>query len=554
MKLQQIFYRYDDIPIEQLARDTNLGYTVELAIRTNDAEICKRALMLDSADTYDLIYQLAIVPDEQLTEFLGQNGDRLALALTLGRTLPVEFNVPIYNWLIDRALNRSTSFLHNVLLSLDYLRRHIINERSSWYYSLVDFGYSKRDIMYLNYEFLHNYVDENMTLKLSQMVISAYFSATKQLDLVQEIVVISILEPYFDRNSVFNSCAFAVNEENWLFALRLARDGYLSIESEVCRISILNGFYSERAENLLDTERMSMLDYDVLKYQTKGEVLKALRDCSCDDYLSSLDRSMNDKTLGHLLELGILDIANVGEKQLLRYIGNVDTKKKFDAFMHLNSVNSQWLKKLGFSNFTTQPVNLYRSFLEEYDNRQFAVRVMQLVYEWLGKDFIFFISRFMGCPDNSRYFSKEELLLLLKKVIELFPEYFSMHYQHYVESVILDDTDYCKLQSQRFQELEMLKVTEKSKQLDEYFKQVSRQLSEIATFEELFEYVNVHLDDCFPYEKTLIPLVLKQFVLLRDRLLTVDVFALRVLIILFQYHSISFSQFQYFLCDREVSK
>ena len=66
-----------------------------------------------------------------------------------------------------------------------------------------------------------------------------------------------------------------------------------------------------------------------------------------------------------MLELGILDIANVGEKQLLRYIGNVDTKKKFDAFMHLNSVNSQWLKKLGYSNFTTQPVNLYRSFIEE---------------------------------------------------------------------------------------------------------------------------------------------------------------------------------------------
>lgn len=110
MQLNQIFCRYEDISMEQLSKSASLGHTVELAIRTNDASVKQKARNMDSANTYDLIYQLALIPDEEMSDFLRENGDRLALALTLGRTLPTEFNVPIFDWLIDRALSCSVSF------------------------------------------------------------------------------------------------------------------------------------------------------------------------------------------------------------------------------------------------------------------------------------------------------------------------------------------------------------------------------------------------------------------------------------------------------------
>lgn len=245
---------------------------------------------MDSANTYDLIYQLALIPDEEMSDFLRENGDRLALALTLGRTLPTEFNVPIFDWLIDRALSCSVSFLHNVLLSLNYLRRHIITEQSKWFISLLDYGYNKADIMYLNYGFLHNYVDANYVLRLSKNVVSAYFESSTDFDDVQKIMLVSILESYCEHHEYFDDCSFSVNKNNWLFALNLSRDGYLSIESGICRIGILREFYSERRVYLTEQEIFQMIDHDILIYNSKDDVQQAIFAKGYDNYFNSFDR------------------------------------------------------------------------------------------------------------------------------------------------------------------------------------------------------------------------------------------------------------------------
>lgn len=548
MQLNQIFCRYEDISMEQLSKSASLGHTVELAIRTNDASVKQKARNMDSANTYDLIYQLALIPDEEMSDFLRENGDRLALALTLGRTLPTEFNVPIFDWLIDRALSCSVSFLHNVLLSLNYLRRHIITEQSKWFISLLDYGYNKADIMYLNYGFLHNYVDANYVLRLSKNVVSAYFESSTDFDDVQKIMLVSILESYCEHHEYFDDCSFSVNKNNWLFALNLSRDGYLSIESGICRIGILREFYSERRVYLTEQEIFQMIDHDILIYNSKDDVQQAIFAKGYDNYFNSFDRVINIKSLSQLLEIGILKVTDVSNMQLLEYIGSVDTRKKYELFMQIGYANAKTVAKLGYNEITNNSeINLYRSFLTNQENRQFAIKVIKHAYKWLGSEFIYFISKFLEVPDNALIFSKEELLQLLRKLTELFPENFSMYYQNRLENVILGDSAYVELQDRRFKELEFKKIEAASIQLNNYYVQTKKRVEEILSFDDLLSFATVHLSDHFAYEKTLIPIVLNRFVSLVTNGLCIDESGLKLLILLYQYRSISLSQFKHFL-------
>lgn len=548
MQLNQIFCRYEDISMEQLSKSASLGHTVELAIRTNDASVKQKARNMDSANTYDLIYQLALIPDEEMSDFLRENGDRLALALTLGRTLPTEFNVPIFDWLIDRALSCSVSFLHNVLLSLNYLRRHIITEQSKWFISLLDYGYNKADIMYLNYGFLHNYVDANYVLRLSKNVVSAYFESSTDFDDVQKIMLVSILESYCEHHEYFDDCSFSVNKNNWLFALNLSRDGYLSIESGICRIGILREFYSERRVYLTEQEIFQMIDHDILIYNSKDDVQQAIFAKGYDNYFNSFDRVINIKSLSQLLEIGILKVTDVSNMQLLEYIGSVDTRKKYELFMQIGYANAKTVAKLGYNEITNNSeINLYRSFLTNQENRQFAIKVIKHAYKWLGSEFIYFISKFLEVPDNALIFSKEELLQLLRKLTELFPENFSMYYQNRLENVILGDSAYVELQDRRFKELEFKKIEAASIQLNNYYVQTKKRVEEILSFDDLLSFAIVHLSDHFAYEKTLIPIVLNRFVSLVTNGLCIDESGLKLLILLYQYRSISLSQFKHFL-------
>lgn len=548
MQLNQIFCRYEDISMEQLSKSASLGHTVELAIRTNDASVKQKARNMDSANTYDLIYQLALIPDEEMSDFLRENGDRLALALTLGRTLPTEFNVPIFDWLIDRALSCSVSFLHNVLLSLNYLRRHIITEQSKWFISLLDYGYNKADIMYLNYGFLHNYVDANYVLRLSKNVVSAYFESSTDFDDVQKIMLVSILESYCEYHEYFDDCSFSVNKNNWLFAINLSRDGYLSIESGICRIGILREFYSERRVYLTEQEIFQMIDHDILIYNSKDDVQQAILAKGYDNYFNSFNRVINIKSLSQLLEIGILKVTDVSNMQLLEYIGSVDTRKKYELFMQIGYANAKTVAKLGYNEITNNSeINLYRSFLTNQENRQFAIKVIKHAYKWLGSEFIYFISKFLEAPDNALIFSKEELLQLLRKLTELFPENFSMYYQNRLENVILGDSAYVELQDRRFKELEFKKIEAASIQLNNYYVQTKKRVEEILSFDDLLSFATVHLSDHFAYEKTLIPIVLNRFVSLVTNGLCIDESGLKLLILLYQYRSISLSQFKHFL-------
>lgn len=548
MQLNQIFCRYEDISMEQLSKSASLGHTVELAIRTNDASVKQKARNMDSANTYDLIYQLALIPDEEMSDFLRENGDRLALALTLGRTLPTEFNVPIFDWLIDRALSCSVSFLHNVLLSLNYLRRHIITEQSKWFMSLLDYGYNKADIMYLNYGFLHNYVDANYVLRLSKNVVSAYFESSTDFDDVQKIMLVSILESYCEHREYFDDCSFSVNKNNWLFAINLSRDGYLSIESGICRIGILREFYSERRVYLTEQEIFQMIDHDILIYNSKDDAQQAIFAKGYDNYFNSFDRVINIKSLSQLLEVGILKITDVSNIQLLEYIGSVDTRKKYELFMQIGYANAKTVAKLGYNEITNNSeINLYRSFLTNQENRQFAIKVIKQAYKWLGSEFIYFISKFLEAPDNALIFSKEELLQLLRKLTELFPDNFSMYYQNRLENVILGDSAYVELQDRRFKELEFKKIEAASIQLNNYYVQTKKRVEEILSFDDLLAFATVHLSDHFAYEKTLIPIVLNRFVSLVTNGLCIDESGLKLLILLYQYRSISLSQFKHFL-------
>lgn len=548
MQLNQIFCRYEDISMEQLSKSASLGHTVELAIRTNDASVKQKARNMDSANTYDLIYQLALIPDEEMSDFLKENGDRLALALTLGRTLPTEFNVPIFDWLIDRALSCSVSFLHNVLLSLNYLRRHIITEQSKWFISLLDYGYNKADIMYLNYGFLHNYVDANYVLRLSKNVVSAYFESSTDFDDVQKIMLVSILESYCEHHEYFDDCSFSVNKNNWLFAINLSRDGYLSIESGICRIGILREFYSERRVYLTEQEIFQMIDHDILIYNSKDDVQQAILAKGYDNYFNSFNRVINIKSLSQLLEIGILKVTDVSNMQLLEYIGSVDTRKKYELFMQIGYANAKTVAKLGYNEITNNSeINLYRSFLTNQENRQFAIKVIKHAYKWLGSEFIYFISKFLEAPDNALIFSKEELLQLLRKLTELFPENFSMYYQNRLENVILGDSAYVELQDRRFKELEFKKIEAASIQLNNYYVQTKKRVEEILSFDDLLSFATVHLSDHFAYEKTLIPIVLNRFVSLVTNGLCIDESGLKLLILLYQYRSISLSQFKHFL-------
>ncbi len=548
MQLNQIFCRYEDISMEQLSKSASLGHTVELAIRTNDASVKQKARNMDSANTYDLIYQLALIPDEEMSDFLRENGDRLALALTLGRTLPTEFNVPIFDWLIDRALSCSVSFLHNVLLSLNYLRRHIITEQSKWFMSLLDYGYNKADIMYLNYGFLHNYVDANYVLRLSKNVVSAYFESSTDFDDVQKIMLVSILESYCEHREYFDDCSFSVNKNNWLFAINLSRDGYLSIESGICRIGILREFYSERRVYLTEQEIFQMIDHDILIYNSKDDAQQAIFAKGYDNYFNSFDRVINIKSLSQLLEIGILKVTDVSNMQLLEYIGSVDTRKKYELFMQIGYANAKTFAKLGYNEITNNSeINLYRSFLTNQENRQFAIKVIKHAYKWLGSEFIYFISKFLEAPDNALIFSKEELLQLLRKLTELFPDNFSMYYQNRLENVILGDSAYVELQDRRFKELEFKKIEAASIQLNNYYVQTKKRVEEILSFDDLLAFATVHLSDHFAYEKTLIPIVLNRFVSLVTNGLCIDESGLKLLILLYQYRSISLSQFKHFL-------
>lgn len=548
MQLNQIFCRYEDISMEQLSKSASLGHTVELAIRTNDASVKQKARNMDSANTYDLIYQLALIPDEEMSDFLRENGDRLALALTLGRTLPTEFNVPIFDWLIDRALSRSVSFLHNVLLSLNYLRRHIITEQSKWFMSLLDYGYNKADIMYLNYGFLHNYVDANYVLRLSKNVVSAYFESSTDFDDVQKIMLVSILESYCEHREYFDDCSFSVNKNNWLFAINLSRDGYLSIESGICRIGILREFYSERRVYLTEQEIFQMIDHDILIYNSKDDAQQAIFAKGYDNYFNSFDRVINIKSLSQLLEIGILKVTDVSNMQLLEYIGSVDTRKKYELFMQIGYANAKTFAKLGYNEITNNSeIDLYRSFLTNQENRQFAIKVIKHAYKWLGSEFIYFISKFLEAPDNALIFSKEELLQLLRKLTELFPDNFSMYYQNRLENVILGDSAYVELQDRRFKELEFKKIEAASIQLNNYYVQTKKRVEEILSFDDLLAFATVHLSDHFAYEKTLIPIVLNRFVSLVTNGLCIDESGLKLLILLYQYRSISLSQFKHFL-------
>lgn len=548
MQLNQIFCRYEDISMEQLSKSASLGHTVELAIRTNDASVKQKARNMDSANTYDLIYQLALIPDEEMSDFLRENGDRLALALTLGRTLPTEFNVPIFDWLIDRALSCSVSFLHNVLLSLNYLRRHIITEQSKWFISLLDYGYNKADIMYLNYGFLHNYVDANYVLRLSKNVVSAYFESSTDFDDVQKIMLVSILESYCEHREYFDDCSFSVNKNNWLFAINLSRDGYLSIESGICRIGILREFYSERRVYLTEQEIFQMIDHDILIYNSKDDAQQAIFAKGYDNYFNSFDRVINIKSLSQLLEIGILKVTDVSNMQLLEYIGSVDTRKKYELFMQIGYANAKTVAKLGYNEITNNSeINLYRSFLTNQENRQFAIKVIKHAYKWLGSEFIYFISKFLEAPDNALIFSKEELLQLLRKLTELFPDNFSMYYQNRLENVILGDSAYVELQDRRFKELEFKKIEAASIQLNNYYVQTKKRVEEILSFDDLLAFATVHLSDHFAYEKTLIPIVLNRFVFLVTNGLCIDESGLKLLILLYQYRSISLSQFKHFL-------
>lgn len=548
MQLNQIFCRYEDISMEQLSKSASLGHTVELAIRTNDASVKQKARNMDSANTYDLIYQLALIPDEEMSDFLRENGDRLALALTLGRTLPTEFNVPIFDWLIDRALSCSVSFLHNVLLSLNYLRRHIITEQSKWFISLLDYGYNKADIMYLNYGFLHNYVDANYVLRLSKNVVSAYFESSTDFDDVQKIMLVSILESYCEHHEYFDDCSFSVNKNNWLFAINLSRDGYLSIESGICRIGILREFYSERRVYLTEQEIFQMIDHDILIYNSKDDVQQAIFAKGYDNYFNSFNRVINIKSLSQLLEIGILKVTDVSNMQLLEYIGSVDTRKKYELFMQIGYANAKTVAKLGYNEITNNSeINLYRSFLTNQENRQFAIKVIKHAYKWLGSEFIYFISKFLEAPDNALIFSKEELLQLLRKLTELFPDNFSMYYQNRLENVILGDSAYVELQDRRFKELEFKKIEAASIQLNNYYVQTKKRVEEIVSFDDLLSFATVHLSDHFAYEKTLIPIVLNRFVSLVTNGLCIDESGLKLLILLYQYRSISLSQFKHFL-------
>lgn len=548
MQLNQIFCRYEDISMEQLSKSASLGHTVELAIRTNDASVKQKARNMDSANTYDLIYQLALIPDEEMSDFLRENGDRLALALTLGRTLPTEFNVPIFDWLIDRALSCSVSFLHNVLLSLNYLRRHIITEQSKWFMSLLDYGYNKADIMYLNYGFLHNYVDANYVLRLSKNVVSAYFESSTDFDDVQKIMLVSILESYCEHREYFDDCSFSVNKNNWLFAINLSRDGYLSIESGICRIGILREFYSERRVYLTEQEIFQMIDHDILIYNSKDDAQQAIFAKGYDNYFNSFDRVINIKSLSQLLEIGILKVTDVSNMQLLEYIGSVDTRKKYELFMQIGYANAKTFAKLGYNEITNNSeIDLYRSFLTNQENRQFAIKVIKHAYKWLGSEFIYFISKFLEAPDNALIFSKEELLQLLRKLTELFPDNFSMYYQNRLENVILGDSAYVELQDRRFKELEFKKIEAASIQLNNYYVQTKKRVEEILSFDDLLAFATVHLLDHFAYEKTLIPIVLNRFVSLVTNGLCIDESGLKLLILLYQYRSISLSQFKHFL-------
>lgn len=548
MQLNQIFCRYEDISMEQLSKSASLGHTVELAIRTNDASVKQKARNMDSANTYDLIYQLALIPDGEMSDFLRENGDRLALALTLGRTLPTEFNVPIFDWLIDRALSCSVSFLHNVLLSLNYLRRHIITEQSKWFMSLLDYGYNKADIMYLNYGFLHNYVDANYVLRLSKNVVSAYFESSTDFDDVQKIMLVSILESYCEHREYFDDCSFSVNKNNWLFAINLSRDGYLSIESGICRIGILREFYSERRVYLTEQEIFQMIDHDILIYNSQDDVQQAIFAKGYDNYFNSFDRVINIKSLSQLLEIGILKVTDVSNMQLLEYIGSVDTRKKYELFMQIGYANAKTFAKLGYNEITNNSeINLYRSFLTNQENRQFAIKVIKHAYKWLGSEFIYFISKFLEAPDNALIFSKEELLQLLRKLTELFPDNFSMYYQNRLENVILGDSAYVELQDRRFKELEFKKIEAASIQLNNYYVQTKKRVEEILSFDDLLSFATVHLSDHFAYEKTLIPIVLNRFVSLVTNGLCIDESGLKLLILLYQYRSISLSQFKHFL-------
>lgn len=548
MQLNQIFCRYEDISMEQLSKSASLGHTVELAIRTNDASVKQKARNMDSANTYDLIYQLALIPDEEMSDFLRENGDRLALALTLGRTLPTEFNVPIFDWLIDRALSCSVSFLHNVLLSLNYLRRHIITEQSKWFMSLLDYGYNKADIMYLNYGFLHNYVDANYVLRLSKNVVSAYFESSTDFDDVQKIMLVSILESYCEHREYFDDCSFSVNKNNWLFAINLSRDGYLSIESGICRIGILREFYSERRVYLTEQEIFQMIDHDILIYNSKDDAQQAIFAKGYDNYFNSFDRVINIKSLSQLLEIGILKVTDVSNMQLLEYIGSVDTRKKYELFMQIGYANAKTFAKLGYNEITNNSeIDLYRSFLTNQENRQFAIKVIKHAYKWLGSEFIYFISKFLEAPDNALIFSKEELLQLLRKLTELFPDNFSMYYQNRLENVILGDSAYVELQDRRFKELEFKKIEAASIQLNNYYVQTKKMVEEILSFDDLLAFATVHLSDHFAYEKTLIPIVLNRFVSLVTNGLCIDESGLKLLILLYQYRSISLSQFKHFL-------
>lgn len=548
MQLNQIFCRYEDISMEQLSKSASLGHTVELAIRTNDASVKQKARNMDSANTYDLIYQLALIPDEEMSDFLRENGDRLALALTLGRTLPTEFNVPIFDWLIDRALSCSVSFLHNVLLSLNYLRRHIITEQSKWFMSLLDYGYNKADIMYLNYGFLHNYVDANYVLRLSKNVVSAYFESSTDFDDVQKIMLVSILKSYCEHREYFDDCSFSVNKNNWLFAINLSRDGYLSIESGICRIGILREFYSERRVYLTEQEIFQMIDHDILIYNSKDDAQQAIFAKGYDNYFNSFDRVINIKSLSQLLEIGILKVTDVSNMQLLEYIGSVDTRKKYELFMQIGYANAKTFAKLGYNEITNNSeIDLYRSFLTNQENRQFAIKVIKHAYKWLGSEFIYFISKFLEAPDNALIFSKEELLQLLRKLTELFPDNFSMYYQNRLENVILGDSAYVELQDRRFKELEFKKIEAASIQLNNYYVQTKKRVEEILSFDDLLAFATVHLSDHFAYEKTLIPIVLNRFVSLVTNGLCIDESGLKLLILLYQYRSISLSQFKHFL-------
>lgn len=480
-----IFNKWSEYSIADLQLRDEVGAKIELATRLKDSTLGASAVREMDNDTYNILSALKLLEGDNFEENVRRYESTLVPALTIGRTLDLQFDSDVLLYAINKLLPVAQGLLGNIVKHLNILQNKVISNNCVNFQQLLVYHYSEFAICLLNYKWLRTRTSENNLRQLQTNLLNTLFSKESEFLEDDKILIKEILR---DHNVQWDNvrwtksldCKPVKNTENWKWLHSLCKTDELAIEC--IKVDILDEGMVERFNLLNNYEKIICCNHALAKARSKEMFTKAIERVNFQEYLMYLGEGLNTEVFNHAIDIDLINLEDYPLDVQINYVKGIDNKKAFEFFMSHSGVQNVNVIKTGY--FLNASA-CYKIFLNDEENRAFISKVLEIVYNTADDSFVSLLSELLTEAKIVKLYTPETLKPIVQTLRETFKNEVSSYKINKILRNVLGDEEYEKIQALLREQEELQKLQEKEEETAESIKTINNSFNNCISFTEL---------------------------------------------------------------------